>query len=148
MDLVGGVIGVGADLHQGAPPAVDRVVAVAAEDQVAAAAAVELVLPAAAIDFVVAAVAIDVIDALSGVDRVVAAVAVDLVGAAARVDRVGMDASRHDVVTAIGLDQRALRQRAEARGTEDIDGVAAGKNACEEFLPAAPVRLVDAGGRK
>jgi hypothetical protein len=41
----------------------------------------------------------------------------DLVVAPARVDGIGPDAAVHDVVAAIGLDQRALRQRAEARRT-------------------------------
>ena len=82
------------------------------------------------------------------VDLVVAAVAMNLIIAASRVDRVGPDAAGHDVVPAVGLDQRALRQRAEARRTEDIDGIAAGKNAREEFVPTGPIRLVDVGGRK
>jgi hypothetical protein len=112
-----------------------------------AAAAVEGVARAATIDRVVAAVAVEGVGPAFAVDRVVAAVAMDLVDATARVDRVGPDAAVHDVVAAVGLDQRALRQRAEARRTEDIDGVAAGQDAREEFLPAALERLVDAGGR-
>src|SRR5262245_40444413 len=128
--------------------ALDPVMTIPAENLVSATAAVDGVVSISPIDRVVAAVSVNQVVAPAAVDLVVAAVAVDLVVAPARVDRVGPDAAEHEVVAAVGLDQRALRQRAEARRTEDIDGVAAGKNAREEFVPTGPIRLVDVGGRK
>ena len=89
----------------------------------------------------------DVASALA-VDRVVAAFAVDHIVAPARVDGIGVDASGHEVVALIGLDQRALRQGADARRTVDLDEVAAGEDARKELRPAAPKRLIDAGSRE
>ena len=128
--------------------ATDDIVALSPQDHVSATAAEEDVVPVAAEQRVIAEIAVEDVDPAFAIDRVVSAVAVDHIVAPARVDGIGVDASGHEVVALISLDQRALRQGAEARRTVDLDEVAAGEDARKELRPAAPKRLIDAGSRE